>query len=183
MTDELVHPQRHAEVLRLISSFDTNPAFVYDRHLTVLLANSLAPAIAPGFAVGSNLARFTFLPAVIDTDVRDWIAKRDQVAGLLKDLLDRHREDSEYLDLVGQLATVSPEFASAWADQPAAQVSGDFLFSNPLTGEFRLEFNLFPLGNDRGETLAVWNAFDATASTALNVLSHEARGGREAHVT
>jgi len=171
VTVEKINPDRHSEVLRLINTFETNPAFVYDRHMTVLFANSLASVVAPGFAAGSNLAQFTFLPDLIDVKADDWFAKRDQVAGVLRDLLSRHFEDNEYLDLVGQLAAVSPDFASAWASQPASQISGDFLFSHATTGEYRLEFHLFPLGDDQGDTLAVWNAFDPNASNALRVLS------------
>jgi hypothetical protein len=41
-----------------------------------------------------------------------------------------------------------------------------------MTGEFRLEFHLFPLEDDRGDTLAIWNAFDSVASNALRLLSN-----------
>ncbi|SDQ31120.1 hypothetical protein SAMN02800687_1346 [Curtobacterium sp. UNCCL20] len=55
----------HRRVLlrRLVLPWRTVPAVVYDRHLTVRIANDLARAVHPTFRPGTNLARAAFLRA------------------------------------------------------------------------------------------------------------------------
>ncbi|GAA2228943.1 hypothetical protein N1031_05960 [Herbiconiux moechotypicola] len=173
MTESEPNEGHRADVVELIDSLPVHPAFVYDRHLTVVASNAAAVVVAPGFAVGSNLARFTFLPSTADTNARDWSAKRDQVAALLRESLHRHLEDEKYLDLVGELATLSPDFASAWAAEPASSPAGEFVFSSPVVGEFLLRYHLFPLAGRSGETLAIWHAPDLAGEEALRRLTSQ----------
>jgi hypothetical protein len=157
-------------MIELIGSLRSSPALIYDKHLTVVAANELARAIGPGFAVGSNLALHTFRASQRDeNDLPDWDTKHDQIAAILRGSLRDHSEDGEFLDIVGELAATSPEFASSWASDPAMMPTGTFTFVHGTLGKFDLTYHRLSLGND-GDTLVVWRPGDAAGASVLQKL-------------
>lgn len=165
-TDDLAEGRR-PELARLAQSLRATPALVYSRHLRVVVSNDLACAVAPGFAVGSNLARFTFIDGINEAGVRDRGHKRQQVAAILRESLRRHTEDGAFLDLVGELSATSPAFAESWASRERPTLSGTFEFNHPDVGWFALTFHRFPLRAALGDTLVLWRPADTKAARSL----------------
>lgn len=112
-----------AALERLVYSWNGVPAFAYDRHLDVLVANRAARSIL-GLHIGTNVARFVYLDGAVDLAAEPSRSLRDVVTGALCASLDRHGEDERFATLVGELIAVSEPFADDWARWPAPVYSG-----------------------------------------------------------
>jgi len=166
-----------AQARRLLEEWTTKPAFVGDRHLTVVAANELARAISPGFVEGVNLVRFAFLDQSGNEPWPECSQNARQVAALLRESLDRNPDDSSYREIVGELSAKSRDFSSAWAEERPSTASGWARFRNDVVGDLTLSYQV--LGNDADGVVVVWDARDAGSQLALARLTELVSGAAE----
>ncbi len=157
-----------ADVRRLIDSWTEIPAFVRDKHLTVLSANPLARAVSRSFGEGVNLVRRTF----IDSDVLRTSPHAEAIAGhvmtAFRESLDRHESDSDFEELVVDASERSATFAALWAEDVVELGGpGTFLFSDTAVGPLRLSYQQLAIPRRFDQTLVVWRAADEHARGAL----------------
>ncbi|QHF21769.1 hypothetical protein GTU71_13600 [Rathayibacter sp. VKM Ac-2762] len=152
-------------------------AVLLDRHLRVLAATPLARALSPAFAPGVSIARFTFLDSSEVEDLPCWGSAADQVAAMLRDSLDRHRGDREFLTVVGELSARSPRFADSWAAGAEADARGSVVFLDTAVGSVPMDYRLV---RDGARLLLLFEAGDATDREALARLAATRQAPAEA---
>lgn len=155
----------------LLTSWRAVPAFLCDRHFTVMASNAAACALSPAFAEGTNLVRFAFLEPDVDRDHAMWPEASGQVAALLRESLDEHEVDSSFHTIVGELSARSRDFSVAWADGArAAKTRGVIPFDETPVGRIVLGYELLTVpGHDR-DVLFVWHPVDDGSRRALLAL-------------
>lgn len=174
-------PSVPPEIRQLIESWPAIPAFVCDRHLTVLAANDLARSLSPAFHVGANLVRATFVDSdVLSTDPRsDLIA--GHITGLLRRSLARYESDDEFEAIVADLSERSRAFAAAWADHTDGRTEpGTYVFRHQVVGRMTLAYQQLEVPRFFGLTLVVWRPADDDSKVALGRLAELASGAAEA---
>jgi transcriptional regulator with XRE-family HTH domain len=136
-------PRRRAEgaptgIQQLIACWSNTPAYVLNRRLDVLAANSLARALSPAFTPGVNLLRAIFL----DPRIRqkpDWDRITEDTAAGLRALVGPDVEDPELAELVGELSVKSERFRSLWARHDVRSGAvGTGRFDHPKVGQLEL---------------------------------------------
>jgi transcriptional regulator with XRE-family HTH domain len=131
----------------LIDSWHLTPAYVVGRHMTILAANPMAPALLPYFAPGFNQLRSVFL----EPELRAWVRNWDQVTDILVswlrfDIAEENPGDPELQSLIGELSIASQRFRTLWARQDVKQKSsGPALFDHPQVGRLDLRYRAFVL--------------------------------------
>jgi len=169
--DEVDH--RRGLLGRLVLPWRTVPAAVYDRHLTVHVANDLLRAVHPSFRPGTNLARAAFLQPDgaplfrAAPDPTDATPIGSRLAAELRRSLDEHDEDRGFVELVGELAARSADFARLWAEPGDVGPSGVVGFDNPLVGHLVLAYHRFAVPGPDGDILLVWRGADERSSERL----------------
>jgi hypothetical protein len=153
----------------MLSSWAGTPAFLCDRHFTVVASNEAARALSPAFAEGMNLARFTFLEAELDRDHVMYDSAANQVAALLRESLDQHHgDDLSFREIVGDLSVMSADFAAAWADDSlSANSSGVVDFPDTAVGNVRMGYQVLRVPENEEDCLLVWTAADDVSSRAF----------------
>jgi transcriptional regulator with XRE-family HTH domain len=150
-------------VARILDGMTDVPAFINNRRLDVLAANSLAQALyAPMFADRArpaNHARFAFL----DPRARDfwlhWERIADNTVAVLRTEAGRDPFDRALTDLVGELSTRSDEFRVRWAAHDVRlHRTGLKHFRHPIVGDLHLSFETMDLPADPGLTLTALSA-------------------------
>lgn len=165
------HAASRTEIRSLLDSFTTVPAFLCDRHFTVIASNDVARLLSPGFAEGVNLARFAFLEPDLDRRNPMWHEASAQIAALLRESLDEHDPDSDFRRIVGELSALSHDFSVAWADQAkAARPRGVVPFDDATGSTIRLSYQLLRVPDDYDDMLFVWQPVDQASSDALREL-------------
>ncbi|MFY9934821.1 MAG: transcriptional regulator [Streptosporangiaceae bacterium] len=172
-----------SSVVRVVESI-TTPAFVRNGLLEVLVINPLARALyAPLYDDGPmggdprpvakqpagglpNLARFCFL----DPRARDLYPGWEDVAGstvaVLRSEAGRDPYNRALTDLVGELATRSEFFRTAWAAHNVTlHQAGTKYFRHPVVGHVEVSFNSMELPADPGLTLTVYTTNPAPRPT------------------
>jgi hypothetical protein len=100
------------------------PALVGNWHFDLLAANRLGRALyAPMFdspEQPANSARFTFLDPAAVGFYPDWDKVADELVAHLRSVGGQFPHDRGLSDLIGQLATRSPEFRTRWATTTCA---------------------------------------------------------------
>lgn len=146
------------------------PAFVRDRHLTVIASNALARALSPAFAEGVNLARFAFLETADQPDdsCRD---AGEQIAAMLRTSLDLHRQDESFRRLVGELSARSARFSVAWATEVASARTGRVTFGETAAGPLTLTYREHWLDPDGSRTLVVFDSDESQTAVRLAELA------------
>ncbi|MEV5003943.1 helix-turn-helix transcriptional regulator [Nocardioides sp. LML1-1-1.1] len=130
-------------VLRILETIDA-PAYVRNGRLEILAANPSAVALYNGVldALPLNLARFLFLDDRAPTLFVEWDEVADGAVAALRGEVGRNPYDRSLSDLVGELATRSPDFATRWARHDvrfhrtaAKTIHSDLVGDVALTGE------------------------------------------------
>jgi hypothetical protein len=168
---ELSLAVHRSETRVLISSWRLTPAVLVDRHLKVLFSNSLARALSSSFTDGTNLARFTFLHPDVSRTEDCWEDTAAQVAAMLRDSLDRHKQDRAFVKIVGELSAKSHDFSGAWAHEDVARKSGVANFFGTAAGDIPLMYHLTRVQKDVDDTLIVFAPVDDSSTVALNRLA------------
>jgi hypothetical protein len=163
--------ESRAAIRTMLASWHGVPALLCDRHFTVLESNTLAEALSPGFAVGMNLARFTFLEPAVDREHAMYGVAAEQVASMLRESLDQHKGDGEFRAIVGELSAKSLGFSVAWADDTLAAKSRDLiLFDKTPVGPVRLYYQVLRMPENVDDSLIVWVPADEESRQALERL-------------
>ena len=162
------------EMRDLLDSWRAVPAFLCDRHFTVMASNAAARAVSPAFVEGTNLARFTFLEPDVDRGHAMWPEASSQVAALLRESLDEHEADSSFHTIVGELSAHSRDFSVAWADDArAAKTRGVIPFDETPVGRIVLGYQLLTVPGQDRDVLFVWHPVDDRSRHRLRTLLDE----------
>jgi len=165
----------------MLDSWTTVPAFVRDRHLTVVASNSIARAVSPSFDVGINIPRFTFLEGIGDVDGCERGEVVSQVAAVLRDSLKQHDPDAGFQSIVGELSANSDDFSRRWADEErSAKNTGTTTVHNAMVGTMTLAYQQLHFPDDFELVLVVWRAVDDPSQRALEQLAEIIAGIEQA---
>lgn len=105
-------------VRALLAQWAHTPAFVMDRNQDIILSNSLASALGPGYMEpGANLVLQIFSEASRE-HAADWLATAHRVVAALR--LHAEPEDPRLQEIVGALTVHDPDFARIWARHDVA---------------------------------------------------------------
>ncbi len=153
------------------------PAIVRSSRVDYLAANPLGRALyAPLFDSREqppNSARFCFLdPAARDFYV-DWERTAKDLVAHLRSEAGRDPYDRGLSDLVGELTTRSPEFATWWAAHDVRyHQTGSKRLRHPVVGELELNYEVLELPADDGLSISVYSAEPGSRSQeALDLLA------------
>jgi len=173
-----VSPQRvRPTVQRILDAMTDVPAFVRNNRRDLLAANRLGYAIySEIYADGGtpvNTARFLFLSPRARTFFLDWQGAANDTVASLRSEAGRDPHDRGLSDLVGELATRSPEFATLWAKHNVRHhTMGAKSIHHPVVGDLHLTFESMDLPADPGLALIVYGTEPGTAShDALSMLA------------
>jgi hypothetical protein len=164
------------------------PAYVRNARFDILLANkpcfALYAGVSPPEALPFNLARFVFLDARAKDFFADWEHVADDITSALRIEAGKSPGDKLLSQLVGELATGSPPFATRWARHDVRfHVTSTKRLRSSLVGEIELTGDALELAGD-GLTLIAYTAepgsraqeqLDFLISWASNHTDREAR--------
>jgi transcriptional regulator with XRE-family HTH domain len=155
--------QVRPSVARILDLMTEIPAFINNRRLDVLAANSLAQALyAPLFADPArpaNHAGFAFLNTRARDFWLDWERIADDTVAVLRTAAGRDPYDKALTDLVGELCTRSDGFRVRWAAHDVRlHRTGLKHFHHPIVGDLHLNFESMELSADPGLTLTALSA-------------------------
>jgi transcriptional regulator with XRE-family HTH domain len=162
-----------ASVARTIESMPSAPAFVRNGLLDVLVINRLARALyAPLYddeadpaAQPANLARFCFLDPRARDLYPDWDDVAASTVAVLRSEAGRDPYNRALTDLVGELATRSEFFRTAWAAHNVTlHQTGTKSFHHPVVGHIEVSFDSMELPADPGLTLTAYTTEPGTPS-------------------
>ncbi|MGA5648091.1 helix-turn-helix domain-containing protein [Streptomyces seoulensis] len=150
----------------LIDAMVTAPAIVQNGHLDIVAANPLGRALYGAVYAHQpeppNLARFIFLADRAEETFPAWEKAADDAVALLRVAAAKAPYARAITHLVGELATLSAEFRTRWAEHDVrAHRSGTKDFRHPAVGDLTLRFE----------------ALDVTGATGLSVIGYTAEPG------
>ncbi|MEU9400855.1 helix-turn-helix transcriptional regulator [Streptomyces sp. SID4985] len=150
----------------LIDAMVAAPAIVQNGHLDIVAANPLGRALYDAVYDDGpeppNLARFIFLNDRADATFPRWEKAADDTVALLRVAATKAPYAKAITNLVGELATRSPEFRTRWAAHDVrAHRSGTKDFRHPAVGDLTLRFE----------------ALDAAAAPGLSLIGYTAEPG------
>lgn len=165
-----------AVVQRLIEAWPQQAAVIIGRFRDVLASNDLAVALNPGFAVGHNLVRDTFLDPASRELYLDWNdVALGAVAGL-RASSGTNPDDPALAALVGELSVNSEDFATMWARHDVrAKTAGMKRYQHPLVGRLELDYQTFTVNGADEQTLHVFAAEPGLPSADALALLAQAR--------
>jgi len=168
-------PERVSPLLsQMLENLVLQPALVIGRHRDVLASNTLAVALNPGFAVGRNLVRDTFLEPATRRLYAEWSSVAADAVAALRASIGTAVDDPAVQALVGELAMKSSEFRQLWDRYDVrSKSSGLKHYRHPMVGELHLDYQTFAVNGTDGMTLHVFSAApDTPAHDALALLDH-----------
>jgi PAS domain-containing protein len=178
-TANLVRPPRRTSgpaqvrpsVRRVVDCLTAVPAFVFNGRHDVVYANPLAEALFLEWFSDPvrppNSARYIFLDPRAKTFYTDWDQVAHGVVAALRSEAGRSPYDRALSDLIGLLATRSPEFRALWAGHDVRfHRTGTKRLHHPLVGDLSLAWDALPLPADPGLTLATYSAEPGSPSEA-----------------
>ncbi len=160
---------------RLLDSM-SGPAYLRNGRLDLLAFNApgraLYSPVLSSAAQPANTARFTFLDAGSHDFWDNWAAMADGLVATLRAEAGRYPTDKRLTDLIGELATRSPDFRSRWASHEVYRHStGAKTFHHPFVGGLTLTFEALTFPADDGLALVAYDAEPASRSAdALRLL-------------
>jgi transcriptional regulator with XRE-family HTH domain len=172
-------------VLRLLEAMSEAVALVQNGRGDILAANLLGQALyaevfrsavssAPNTADRTpNQARYLFLDPGAAGLYPDWRSIAATTVAMLRSEAGRNPYDRALNELIGQLSTGSPAFASLWAGHDVQiHTTGTKRFHHSVAGDLSLQFETLDLPGDHGQTLFTFTAEAGSASeTALAFLA------------
>ena len=164
-------------VLTLMEAAQGAPAVVLDRRLDVLAANDAATALYGG-SLPRNMVGHVFLDGASRTLYPDWedIAI-ETVAALRAATIDR-LHDPHLALLVGELSTLSPDFARIWARHDVkAKSHGTKRLTHPGVGTLTVRWASLAIPDSDGQQLVTYEPVNA-ASEALFARLRSRSGSR-----
>jgi transcriptional regulator with XRE-family HTH domain len=173
-------PQPAPAVIRpalsaMVSALREVPAVVMDRLGNVLTWNPAAAVVFGDFGelpqAERNLIREYFLNPGTKDFYQDWErAAKDSVAHLRKASAE-YADDPELAELVAELTTLSPEFATWWSAQDVSIRSHcPKILNHPTAGQLAFSLESLTLPNDPGQTLTTYTPANPQTETAVRDL-------------
>jgi transcriptional regulator with XRE-family HTH domain len=148
-----------ATIAGLIDSWDTTPAYVQGRYLDVLAVNALAAALAPFYAVGTNLLRAAFLDPRVQDMHPGWEHTTESLVAGLRATIGPDTDDLHLNELIGELSVRSDRFRSLWARHDARpKPPGPTLMDHPQLGRLELHYHRFPIPASEGQEIVIYHA-------------------------
>jgi transcriptional regulator with XRE-family HTH domain len=149
--------------LRLLRA-TTAPAMVVGRFLDVLAWNPLAGSLLGAFAqlpqTERNLLRLLLHPEA-DHACPERAATVAELTGMLRAQVAADPSHPRGVELVGELAVNSDEFATLWARHDIEEATrGRMRVNHPLAGELNLDWDAYPIPGAPGPLLIVLTAED-----------------------
>lgn len=163
-------------VQRIVDAM-TTPAIVRNSRVDYVYANQLGRALyAPLFESReqpANSARFVFLDPAAQDFYPDWERNAKDLVGHLRSEAGRHPYDKDLSNLVGELSTRSPQFATWWAAHNVRyHQTGRKRLHHPIVGDLELFYEVMELAADTGLTVSVYSAEPGSRSEqALDLLA------------
>jgi transcriptional regulator with XRE-family HTH domain len=156
-------------VQRILDSMVTTPAFVLNGRLDILDANQLGEALyTPMYANPQrpvNHARFVFLDHASHDFWLDWDKAANDTVAILRAAAGRDPYDRALSDLIGELSTRSDDFRVRWAAHNVRiHRTGTKHIRHQEVGDLTLDFEVFELAADQGQTLLTYTAEPDTAT-------------------
>jgi transcriptional regulator with XRE-family HTH domain len=156
------HAAVRPSVLRILESMAATPAFVRNGRLDVLAINPLGQALySPAFEDPNrpvNLARFCFLDSRSRGFYPDWDEVAQSTVAVLRTEAGRDPYNHELTDMIGELATRSEQFRTAWAAHNVTlHLYGAKHFQHPVVGRIDVTFDSMDLPADPGLTLTAYS--------------------------
>ncbi|HEV2635864.1 MAG TPA: helix-turn-helix transcriptional regulator [Actinocrinis sp.] len=165
-------PRRHEPevvpetTLRLLRTM-TAPAMVVGRFLDVLAWSPLAGLLMGEFTERPRAER-NLLALLLNPDADlacpDRASTVAELIGMLRTQVAADPRNPRGVQLVGELAVHSPEFATLWARHDVEEAtSGRMRVNHPLVGELNLDWDAYPLPGTPGPMLMVYTAEEGGA--------------------
>ncbi|BCL32468.1 helix-turn-helix transcriptional regulator [Streptomyces aurantiacus] len=147
--------------LRLLRTM-TSPALVVGRFLDVLAWTPLAGALLGEFTHQPQ-ARRNLLSLFLNPEADQVCPKRAatvaELTGMLRTQVAADPGNPRAVELVGELAVRSDEFAALWARHDVEEpVRGQMRIDHPLVGELNLDWDAYPIPGNPGPVLFVCTA-------------------------
>jgi transcriptional regulator with XRE-family HTH domain len=160
-------PRRHPPeevpetTLRLLRTM-TSPALVVGRFLDVLAWNPLAGALLGEFTqlppAEQNLLALLLHPEA-DQACPDRAATVAELTAMLRAQVAAEPGHPRAVELVGELAVRSSEFATLWARHDVEEATrGRMRVNHPLVGQLNLDWDAYPMPGAPGSALIVYTA-------------------------
>jgi len=182
-TSALMRPRRRQRqwiappsLLWVLESITGGPAIVRNGRMDLLATNALGRAMHASLyerASGQvpNFARYTFL----DDDARrfypDWDTAADTCVAILRTEAGRDPRDPRMHDLVGELATRSPDFRRRWSSHDVRlHGAGTKHFHHTAVGNLDLAYESVDMVSEPGLTLTIYAAEPASPTADALVL-------------
>lgn len=150
-----------ATTLRLLAA-TTSPALVVGRFLDVLAWNPLAGALLGAFTELPEAER-NLLALLLHPDADQACPERAatvvELTGMLRAQVAAEPGHPRAVELVGELAVRSTEFATLWARHDVVDTTrGRMRVNHPLVGELNLDWDAYPMPGAPGPVLIVYTA-------------------------
>ncbi|MEU4227730.1 helix-turn-helix transcriptional regulator [Nonomuraea sp. NPDC026600] len=159
--DDQVSPQ----LLQLMDSWPTSPAFVLGPALDILAANTMATALHEGFSATDNLARMVFTDPAGREFYRDWERAAHSCVAELRAAYGHDPESARVNQLVDELCSATPAFAELWArhEVKSKTQEGKHL-RHPRVGDLHIQFSAFTVNGAPHQQLVVYQAQPASST-------------------
>ncbi|WP_433221097.1 helix-turn-helix domain-containing protein [Microtetraspora malaysiensis] len=178
----------HPRTLELLSALDHLPAVLLGRRNDVLAWNRMGHALlaghvpfdAPGDpATRPSMSRMLFLDARTRELERDWEHYARTHVGYLRLVGGRHGDDPALAELIGELATKSPEFAAMWAGGDVRECTfGSRTLNHPDVGPVEVTYQVWLQPDQPDHRLEIYTPGPDPAAAAFAALErglvHEA---------
>jgi transcriptional regulator with XRE-family HTH domain len=147
--------------LRLLDTM-TTPTMVVGRFLDVLAWNPLAGVLLDEFArlprAERNLLKLLLHPEA-DRSCADRAATVAELTAMLRTQVAADPSHPRGIELVGELAVHSDEFATLWARHDVSETTrGRMRLDHPLVGELTLDWDAYPVPGAPGPVLITYTA-------------------------
>ena len=147
------------------------PAIVASRCLDVLVANSVAQALSPGFAPGQNFLRWRLLDPAARSLYVDWDEATDVAVSGLREAAGSDPNDPRVRSLVDELSSASERFRELWARAEVGYRTGVVHMRHPDVGDLYLHRYRFNVPHADGQHVLMYHADpDSKTARALDEL-------------
>ncbi|MEV0093492.1 helix-turn-helix transcriptional regulator [Streptomyces sp. NPDC050738] len=162
-------------VHQLLEALRPNPAYVVSRTNDILAANPGGYRLLAGIeewpARQRNILRFFFLHPGARTLYPEWEKLAPAAAGRLRAMAGTDPDAPDLVELVGELAVKSPEFARLWQRYDVeARVDGHKHFHHPDVGDVTLGYESMTLARTEEQRLVAYHAVPGSADHDAMVL-------------
>jgi transcriptional regulator with XRE-family HTH domain len=162
----------HPAIGAMLDSWPLTAAHVVDPGLTVVMANKLATALSPSYAVGANTIRDVFLDPKARSFYRNWDGLTAWAVQLIRALVGQH-PDPALIGLIDKLRQHSPRFRQLWARHDVRhEAAGLMLVDHPRVGRLTLTYQQMMLPATGHWLVTYWAESGSASEAGLRRLGH-----------